>query len=160
MNTLTHLSGKGEAHMVDVGSKPVAARMAIASGRVRMQAATAACIRDGALPKGDVLAAARIAGIMAAKNTPALIPLCHVLPLEGVEIDLEIRDTTVAIRATVRCTAKTGVEMEALAAVSAAALTIVDMCKSMDRAMVIECIQLEEKAGGRSGHFIRQEQDA
>jgi cyclic pyranopterin phosphate synthase len=155
MEPLTHLSPEGDARMVDVGAKPITARTATASGRVRMQPATAARIREGALPKGDVLAAARIAGIMAAKHTASLIPLCHPLPLDGVEVTLTVSEAAVNIRAVVRCTARTGVEMEALTAVTIAALTVYDMTKSMDKSMVIEAVQLDEKSGGRSGHYQR-----
>lgn len=142
--------------MVDVGPKPVTARRARASGRVKMGAETLKLIRDGGHKKGDVLQVARLAGIMAAKRTDELIPLCHVLPLDGVTIDFAfVDDRTIGIEAEVRCTARTGVEMEALTAVSVAALTIYDMCKGVDRGMTIESIQLEEKDGGRSGHFVR-----
>jgi cyclic pyranopterin monophosphate synthase len=121
-----------------------------------MQPATLALIRDGKHKKGDVLAVARLAGIMAAKRTGDLIPLCHPLPLDGVTVDFAYRDEqTLAISAEVRCTARTGVEMEALTAVSVAALTVYDMCKSVDRVMTIGEIRLEEKDGGRSGHFVR-----
>ncbi len=143
--------------MVDVGSKPITARAARASGRLRMQSPTLALIRDGGHQKGDVLAVARLAGIMAAKRTDELIPLCHSLPLDGVTLAFSFVDPeTLGIEATVRCTGRTGVEMEALAAVSVAALTVYDMCKSVDRAMTIESIRLEEKDGGRSGHFSRE----
>ena len=142
--------------MVDVGEKPVSTRVARASARVSMAAETLALIRDRKLAKGDVLEVARLAGIMAAKRTPDLIPLCHVLPLDAVSIDFEFPDgRTVAIECTVGVTARTGVEMEALTAVAVASLVIYDMCKGIDRAMVIERIQLEEKSGGRSGHFVR-----
>lgn len=153
---LTHFDETGASRMVDVGSKPVTARLAKASGRVRMQPATLARIRNRQLAKGDVLEVARLAGIMAAKRTDELIPLCHSLPLDAVMIHFDFPDeATVAITAEARVTARTGVEMEALVAVSAAALTIYDMCKAIDRGMVIEQIQLEEKAGGRSGHYER-----
>ncbi len=142
--------------MVDVGSKPVTERMARASGRVRMTPATLALVRDRRLAKGDVLEVARLAGIMAAKRTPDLIPLCHPLPLDSVTVDFSTPDdATLAIEATVRVTARTGVEMEALTAVTVAALTIYDMCKSVDRGIVLEAIELEEKSGGRSGHWQR-----
>jgi cyclic pyranopterin phosphate synthase len=154
---LTHFDDRGASRMVDVGDKPVTSRLARASGRVVMQPATQARIRQRDLAKGDVLEVARLAGIMAAKRTGELIPLCHPLPLDGVTIDFTFPDErTVAIAAEVRVTAKTGVEMEALTAVSVAALTIYDMCKAIDRGMVIERIQLEEKAGGKSGHFVRE----
>ena len=142
--------------MVDVGPKEVTARTARASGRVRMQPETVCLIHDRKLAKGDVLEVARLAGIMAAKRTAELIPLCHPLPLDAVELSFDFPDaTSVAIKAVARVTARTGVEMEALVAVGTAALTIYDMCKSVDRAMVIEEIRLEEKSGGRSGHFVR-----
>lgn len=156
MSDLTHLDEHGAARMVDVASKPATERQARASGLVRMAPATLAMIRDGGAAKGDVLAVARLAGIMAAKRTSDLIPLCHPLALESVEVQLlPAGDDAVKIEATVSVTAKTGVEMEALAAVSAAALTVYDMCKSADRAMVIERIQLEAKSGGASGTFAR-----
>ncbi len=145
------------ARMVDVGSKPITARMARASALVRMHPQTAAAIRDRALPKGDVLETARLAGIMAAKHTAQWIPLCHPLPLDAVAVELSfLDDSTLEIRSEVHATARTGVEMEALVAVTAAALTVYDMCKAMERAMVIERVWLEEKAGGKSGHFRRE----
>ena len=142
--------------MVDVGQKDVTVRKATASGRVRMEASTQRLIRDRKAAKGDVLEVARLAGIVAAKRTGELIPLCHVLPLDTVSISFDFPDdTTVAIQSQAKATARTGVEMEALVAVSVAAMTIYDMCKSVDRSMVIDRIQLEEKSGGRSGHFVR-----
>jgi cyclic pyranopterin phosphate synthase len=144
--------------MVDVGHKPVTERVARASACVRMLPETLALVRDGkASKKGDVLQVARLAGIMAAKRTGDLIPLCHPLPLDGVTIDFAFpADATVlSIEATVRTTARTGVEMEALTAAAVAALTVYDMCKSVDRGMVIEQVRLEEKSGGKSGHFLR-----
>ena len=144
--------------MVDVGDKPVTERMARASGCVRMAAATAELIRDGKANKGNVLEVARLAGIMAAKRTGDLIPLCHPIGLDAVTIDFKFEgDSTVEIEATARVTARTGVEMEAMTAVSVAALTIYDMCKAVDRTMMIEQVRLEEKSGGRSGHFCREE---
>lgn len=159
MAELTHLDERGQATMVDVGEKAVTTRTAVAAGEVRMAPATLAAIRDGAAPKGDVLAAARIAGIQAAKRTPELIPLCHTLLLTKVAIDFTIDEATsrVAITGTVRCNGQTGVEMEALTAVSVAALTIYDMAKALDKAMVIENIRLLEKAGGKSGDWRREE---
>lgn len=155
-DNLTHFDADGAARMVDVGEKPVTARSARAGGLVVMQPATLALIRSGGHRKGDVLAVARLAGIMAAKRTGDLIPLCHPLPLDGVTIDFSFEDeTTLKIEAVVRCTGRTGVEMEALTAVSISALTVYDMCKSVDRTMRLECVRLEEKAGGRSGHFVR-----
>jgi cyclic pyranopterin phosphate synthase len=141
---------------VDVGDKPVTRRTARASGIVRMLPATRTLIMDRRMAKGDVLEVARLAGIMAAKKTDELIPLCHSLPLDAVRIDFaEVDSDGLRLEATVEVTGKTGVEMEALTAVSVAALTIYDMCKSVDRAMRIEQIQLEEKSGGRSGRFVR-----
>lgn len=144
--------------MVDVSQKAVTNRIARASGRVTMAASTLTLIRDKQLAKGDVLEVARLAGIMAAKRTGELIPLCHPLGLDAVVIDYAFPDAvTVELIATVRVTARTGVEMEALTAVSVAALTIYDMCKAVDRRMIIGSIQLEEKSGGKSGHFLRDE---
>ena len=154
---LSHFDDQGASRMVDVGAKPVTSRMARASGRVVMQPATLARIQQRGLAKGDVLEVARLAGIMAAKRTGELIPLCHSLPLDAVAIDFTFpNDRTVAIAAEVRVSGKTGVEMEALTAVSIAALTIYDMCKAIDRGIVIDGIQLEEKSGGKSGHFVRE----
>lgn len=155
---LTHLDEQGHAAMVDVGDKAVTTRTAIAQGEVRMQPATLAAIRDGTAPKGDVLAAARIAGIMAAKRTPELIPLCHTLLLSKVAVDFEIDEPgqRVIITATVRCNGQTGVEMEALTAVSVAALTIYDMAKALEKTMVIGAIRLLEKRGGKSGDWQRE----
>jgi cyclic pyranopterin phosphate synthase len=156
-DALTHFDETGASRMVDVGEKPVTHRVARASGVVRMKPATRTLIMDRKLAKGDVLEVARLAGIMAAKRTGELIPLCHPLPLEAVRIDFaELDDDGLRIEATVEVTAKTGVEMEALTAVSVAALTVYDMCKSVDREMRIERIQLEEKSGGRSGKFVRE----
>jgi cyclic pyranopterin phosphate synthase len=154
---LTHFDESGASRMVDVGAKAVTERLARASGRVRMQPATLQRIKNRGLAKGDVLEVARLAGIMAAKRTGELIPLCHPLPLDAVSIAFSFPDgETVAIEAEVRVTARTGVEMEALTAVSVAALTIYDMCKAIDRGLTIEHIQLEEKLGGKSGHFVRE----
>ncbi len=156
MSDLTHFDETGASHMVDVGEKPVTSRMARAEARVRMAEATLALIRDRKLAKGDVLEVARLAGIMGAKRTADLVPLCHPLPLESVSIRFTFPDAcTVAIEAETKVAAKTGVEMEALTAASVAALTIYDMCKAVDRAMTIETIRLVEKSGGRSGHFQR-----
>src|SRR5438874_2163137 len=149
---LTHFDDQGASRMVDVGEKVVTSRMARASGRVVMQPATLARIQQRGFAKGDVLEVARLAGIMAAKRTGELIPLCHPLPLDAVSIGFSFPDDhTVAIEADVRVTAKTGVEMEALTAVSVTALTIYDMCKAIDRGIVIERIQLDAKSGGKSG---------
>lgn len=142
--------------MVDVGDKPVTARMARASGRVKMQPSTLALIRDRKLAKGDVLEVARLAGIMGAKRTSELIPLCHPLPMESVSLSFAFPDdSTVTIEAVARVTAKTGVEIEALTAVSIAALTIYDMCKAVDKGMVIGNVRLVAKRGGRSGEYLR-----
>lgn len=153
---LTHLDESGRADMVDIGSKPDSERIAVAAGHVKMLPETLALIEQGALKKGDVLTVARIAGIMAAKRTSELIPLCHPIPLNKVAVDIVLnRETSsVNITATARTTGKTGVEMEALTAVSVAALTIYDMAKAVDRAMQIEGIRLLEKRGGVHGDYI------
>jgi cyclic pyranopterin phosphate synthase len=157
MADLTHFDEHGASRMVDTSTKPETLRQARASGLVRLAPATAALIRDRQLAKGDVLEVARLAGIMAAKRTGELIPLCHPLPLTGVAIDFGFVDETVLrIEAVVRVFGRTGVEMEALTAVSVAALTVYDMCKAVDRTMTIENIRLEEKSGGRSGTFCRE----
>ncbi len=153
----THLDGQGRARMVDTGSKPVTVRLARASGRVMMSSRTVDQIRRQQIEKGDVLAAARLAGIMAAKHTATLIPLCHPLGVDAVTVDFEIGSQAVEISTTVKVNGRTGVEMEALVAASVAALTIYDMCKAVDRGMTIESIRLEEKSGGRSGHYLRKE---
>lgn len=171
---LTHFNDEGAAHMVEVGAKPETARVAIASGRVTMQPATAKAIAAGKLGKGDVLGVARLAGIQAAKRTADWIPLCHPLRLTGVDLELsverehgvrrarsgarggaEVDRASIAIRATVRAFDRSGVEMEALTAVTAAALTVYDMCKAIDRAMTICDVQLDEKRGGKSGTYLR-----
>ncbi len=158
MNQLTHFDEHGASRMVDVGAKPVTARYARASASVRMAETTLALIRQRALSKGDVLEVARLAGIMAAKRTDELIPLCHSLPLDSVQVDFEFPDQqTVKITSTAAVQSRTGVEMEALVAASVAALTIYDMCKAVDRQMVIEQVQVIEKSGGRSGHFVRSD---
>jgi cyclic pyranopterin phosphate synthase len=154
--TLTHLDAKGNARMVEVGAKPETERVAVASGEVHMAPATARLIRGGKLPKGDVLAVARLAGIQAVKQTHTLIPLCHPLRLTGVDVELRVGRDRVRIRATVRAVDRTGVEMEALTAVSVAALALYDMAKAVDKAMVIGPLQLEEKRGGRSGIWRRR----
>jgi cyclic pyranopterin phosphate synthase len=156
---LTHLTPEGEAHMVDVSPKPETARRAVARAFVRMRPETLATLLAGNTPKGDVLATARIAGIQAAKRTPELIPLCHAIRLTGVEVELEPRSepTGVAIVTTARAFDRTGVEMEALVAASAAALTLYDMLKAIDRAMTITDLELVEKSGGRSGDFRRKD---
>ncbi len=153
--TLTHFNADGAAHMVDVGAKPETERVGIASGRVAMAAATAKAVKAGALGKGDVLGVARLAGIQGAKRAADLIPLCHPLRLTGVDLELRVAGNAVEIVASVRAFDRSGVEMEALAAVSCAALTVYDMCKAIDRGMVIERIQLEEKRGGKSGTWRR-----
>ena len=156
MGELSHFDAHGASRMVDVGAKPITCRKAHASGILRMAAETRQRILDRNFTKGDVLEVARLAGIMATKRTADLIPLCHPLALDTVQIHFTSKfDDQIGIEATVQATAKTGVEMEALMAVSVAALTIYDMCKSIDRAMVIEQVQLEEKSGGASGHFER-----
>jgi cyclic pyranopterin phosphate synthase len=152
---LTHFNDAGAAHMVEVGAKPETAREAIASGAITMAAETAETIAAGRIGKGDVLGIARIAGIQAAKRASDLIPLCHPLRLTGVDVDLRVEETAVRITATVRAFDRSGVEMEALAAVTAAALTVYDMCKAIDRGMVISEIRLDEKRGGKSGTWTR-----
>jgi cyclic pyranopterin phosphate synthase len=153
---LSHVDDAGRAHMVDVTAKGDTSREAIARGRIAMQPETLALILAGDISKGNVLTTAQIAGILAAKRTHELIPLCHPLPLTGIDLELEPneRSTGIDIRATVRTTAKTGVEMEALTAVSVAALTIYDMCKAVDRAMRIGDIRLAYKRGGKSGEIV------
>jgi cyclic pyranopterin phosphate synthase len=152
---LTHFDAEGRARMVDVSDKEITSRVAIARGSVEMEAATLERIRLGAIKKGDVLAVARLAGIMAAKRTHELIPLCHPLALTAVEVDLRAAPerNAIDIEATVKTTGRTGVEMEALTAVSVAALTVYDMCKAIDRAMRITDIRLAHKSGGKSGLF-------
>ncbi len=152
---LTHVDDTGAARMVDVGDKAVTARTASATGRVLVSRTVVDLLRGEGVPKGDALAVARIAGIMGAKQTPALIPLCHPLAISGVTVDLAVTDESVDITATVRTTDRTGVEMEALTAVSVAALTVVDMVKAVDKAAVITDIQVETKSGGRSGQWSR-----
>jgi cyclic pyranopterin phosphate synthase len=150
---LTHLDETGTAHMVDVAGKPVTAREAVATGRITMSPQAATAIRDGSVKKGDVLATARIAGIMAAKKTAELIPLCHPLPLTRVAVDLAPDDSGVTVIATAATEGKTGVEMEALTAASVALLTLYDMAKALDKAMVIGDIRLLSKTGGKSGDW-------
>jgi cyclic pyranopterin monophosphate synthase len=150
---LTHLDAAGAAHMVDVGAKAVTRREAVAVGRIDMAAAAIAAIRTGTATKGDVLAVARVAGIMAAKRTSDLIPLCHPLPLSRVAIDLAVDEAGIAVTATVATDGKTGVEMEALSAASVALLTVYDMAKALDKAMVIGGVRVIEKRGGRSGDW-------
>ena len=157
MSELSHLDEQGRARMVDVADKAVTRRVCVARGAVRMERSTVERIAEGRIPKGDVLATARIAGIQAAKRTGEWIPLCHPLPLDAVEVELapEPDRGRVAIEATARAHARTGVEMEALVAVSAAGLTLYDMCKAVDREMVIEAVHLVSKQGGKSGHWQR-----
>ena len=153
MSKLTHLDSDGAAHMVDVGGKPATARRAVASGRITMSAEALAAIREGNAPKGDVLSAARLAGIMAAKRTGDLIPLCHPLGLEAVSVELAYEANGIRATATASLTGKTGVEMEAMTAVSLALLTIYDMAKAIDKGMVISDVRLIAKSGGKSGDW-------
>lgn len=155
MTRLTHLDEAGAAHMVDVSAKPMTAREAVASGRIAMSAEAIEAIRAGAAAKGDVLAVARVAGIMAAKRTADLIPLCHPLPIHGVTLDLAVEADGIAATATVRTNHGTGVEMEAMTAVTVALLTIYDMAKAVDRGMEIGAVRLLAKSGGRSGEWRR-----
>ena len=157
MSKLTHFDNKGEAHMVDVSDKTVTHRVAIASGMIEMQASTLELIVQGDHKKGDVLGIARIAGIMAAKKTSELVPLCHPIMLTRINLEFEIDATNNRILCTgqVETDGKTGVEMEALQAVQTSLLTIYDMCKAVDRGMIMNSIQLDEKKGGKSGHWVR-----
>lgn len=150
---LTHLNAAGEAHMVDVGAKAVTGRVAVAAGHIRMNADALAAIRDGTAKKGDVLAVARIAGIMAAKTTSALIPLCHPIAISSVSVELVLDAEGVAVTARVSTAGQTGVEMEALTAVSVAALTVYDMVKAVEKSMVIDGVRLILKDGGKSGLY-------
>ena len=156
MAKLSHVDSKGRVKMVDVGDKPVTAREATARGSITMSAEALAQIRSGTVKKGDPLQAARLAGIMAAKQTSSLIPLCHPLPIAGVDVDLTPTARGYDIEARVRTSAQTGVEMEALTAVAVAALTIYDMIKAVDKAMVIGDIRLMKKTGGKSGEYVRK----
>ncbi len=153
---LTHVDQKGHARMVDVGAKAVTQRVARAGGKISMGRETLELISNGQMPKGDVLAVARVAGIMAAKKTSELIPLCHPVPVSSVKVELQIVDDGVQIEATASTSAQTGVEMEALTAVCVAALTIYDMVKAKERRAEISDIFLLEKSGGKSGHFVRE----
>ena len=155
MSTFTHFDENGRAIMVGVGEKPETRRVAVAAGRIVMQPQTLAMIRDGATKKGDVLGVARLAGIMASKRTADLIPLCHPIALTRVSVDLSLDEAANAVdcRATAETVGRTGVEMEALTAASVALLTVYDMCKAVDRGMVIEAVRLLEKLGGKSGHW-------
>jgi cyclic pyranopterin phosphate synthase len=152
---LTHVDESGAARMVDVSGKQQTVREAVASGRVLVSAMVVDLLRGEGVPKGDALGVARVAGIMAAKRTPDLVPLCHPLAISGVTVDLTVADDAVEITATVRTTDRTGVEMEALTAVSVAALTVVDMVKAVDKAAVITDVRVESKSGGRSGDWVR-----
>jgi cyclic pyranopterin monophosphate synthase len=155
MDQLTHVDESGAARMVDVSGKDVTAREAVAAGRVLVSADVIALLRGDGVPKGDTLAVARLAGIMGAKQTPALIPLCHPLSLSSAEVDLRVTDASVDILATVRTTDRTGVEMEALTAVAVAGLTVVDMVKAVDKGAVITDVRVETKTGGKSGDWTR-----
>ena len=150
---LTHIDGEGSARMVDVGAKPETARLAVASGRIRMSSQALAAIKAGDAPKGDVLGTARIAGIMAAKRTAELVPMCHPLSLDAVSVDFAYEDDAIRVTATASLTGRTGVEMEAIVASTMALVTIYDMAKALDKAMVIEDVRLIEKRGGKSGHW-------
>jgi len=158
MSELTHFNQAGEAHMVDVGDKLVTKRIAVAEGQIMMLDNTLALIKQGSHKKGDVLGIARIAGIMAAKRTSDLIPLCHPLALTKVTVDFKILDDEVAVqcRVQVETSGQTGVEMEALTALQVSLLTIYDMCKAVDRGMIMTDVRLLEKAGGKSGHWVRE----
>lgn len=159
MSKLTHFNQSGEAHMVDVGAKDSTERIAITEGFIRMQPTTLDLIMQGSHKKGDVLGIARVAGIMASKKTSDLVPLCHPLAITNVNVDLEPDpvSSSVKCRSTVKSVGQTGVEMEALCATQVALLTIYDMCKAVDRGMSIEQVRLMEKAGGKSGHWIRED---
>jgi cyclic pyranopterin phosphate synthase len=156
MSQLTHIDEQGRARMVDTSEKPDTVRHAVASARVLMSPETVAAIREARAPKGDPLESARLAGIMAAKRTAELIPLCHPLPLTHVDVRAELQDTSVYLESEVTTRAQTGVEMEALTAVSVAALTIYDMCKALDKSITITDIRLELKTGGKSGDYRRE----
>ena len=155
MADLTHLDADGNAHMVDVADRDVTTRTATATGKVLVSAEVVSALRDGNVPKGDVLSAARIAAIMGAKKTSELIPLCHPIAIHGVQVELTVVDDGVKISATVKTADRTGVEMEALTAVSVAGLTVIDMVKAMDPMATITDVQMTEKDGGRNGHWVR-----
>ena len=155
MSEFTHLDAAGAARMVDVSGKDVSARVAVAAGRVLVSPEVVGLLRDAGVPKGDALGVARVAGIMAAKRTPDLVPLCHPLAISGVQLDLGVADDAVEITATVRTTDRTGVEMEALTAVSVAALTVIDMVKAVDKRASISDVHLVSKTGGKSGDWHR-----
>ena len=154
MSKLTHLDDAGAAHMVDVGAKATTSREAVAEGRISMSAEALTAIRDGTAKKGDVLAVARVAGIMAAKKTSDLIPLCHPIVLSSATVDFDFEDKGIRVTATARTSGQTGVEMEALTGASVAALTAYDMCKGIDKGMVIREVRLLEKTGGKSGDWF------
>jgi cyclic pyranopterin phosphate synthase len=156
MNQLSHVDSEGRVRMVDTSDKSPTTRQAIASARVQMSPETVAAVKDHRTPKGDPLEAARLAGIMAAKRTAELIPLCHPLPLTHVDVQAEITDDGVYLQSSISTNAQTGVEMEALTAVTVAALTIYDMCKALDKGIVISDVRLERKTGGKSGDYIRE----
>ena len=160
MSELTHLDEAGRVRMVNVGDKPATARRAVAQGRVRISAELVDAIRRNTLAKGNLLEVARLAGIQAAKRTDELIPLCHSLPLEHVHVEARLDPPFVHLRAQAQTTSKTGVEMEALVAVSVAALTVIDMGKAVDKAMTIEGVRIVEKTGGRSGHYQAPQSEA
>ena len=159
MTQLSHVDDEGRVRMVDTGNKEITSRRAVASARVLMRRETVLALREHRTPKGDPLEAARLAGIMGAKKTADLIPLCHPLPLTHVDIRANLEETGVSLEAEVSTNAQTGVEMEALTAVSIAALTIYDMCKALEKGMVISEVRLESKTGGKSGDYVRQEQE-
>jgi cyclic pyranopterin phosphate synthase len=157
VNKLSHVTSSGEARMVDIGGKIPTVRVAVATGRVNMKPTTLAQVKGASLKKGDVLAVARVAGIMAAKKVPELVPLCHTILIDSVTVDFDLSSgSSVGITATARSTGKTGVEMEALTAVSVAALTVYDMCKAVEKGMTITDIRLETKTGGKSGTYKRK----
>ena len=160
MQDFTHFNDQGRARMVDVGEKPESVRTAVAAGRVLVNAATFSLIKSGGMKKGDVLTVAQVAGVMGAKRTPELIPMCHPVLIDGIDLALSLDEErcSVEIRATVSCAGRTGVEMEALSAVSAAALTVYDMCKAVQKDMVIADIRLLSKTGGVHGDFRREEE--
>ena len=159
MSKLTHLDEEGSAHMVDVSAKATTARKAVASGRISMSAEAAAAIAQGLVKKGDVLAVARVAGIMAAKRTSDLIPLCHPIALSSVSVDLDLDGNGVSVTATAKTAGQTGVEMEALTAASVALLTVYDMAKALDKGMIISNVRLLAKSGGKSGDWTAREDD-
>jgi cyclic pyranopterin monophosphate synthase len=158
MTQLSHVDDQGRVRMVDTGNKDITSRRAVASAKVMMSGATVAALREHRTPKGDPLEAARLAGIMAAKRTSDLIPLCHPLPLTHIDVQATVEESGVVLEAEVSTNAQTGVEMEALTAVSVAALTIYDMCKALEKGMTITDVRLESKSGGKSGDYFRKEQ--